>query len=99
MRERFKKKEKRKIGQEDQMLELTFNFHGALPILTFYENELTLFTEKNKENKSKRKTKNGEKEKKRKKKEKKIEVKRGKRKERKKEKNFLFKPPCQKSQF
>ena len=95
MRERFKKKEKRKIGQEDQMLELTFNFVRALPILTFYENELTLFTEKNKENKSKRKTKNGEKEKKKKKKRKrKIEVKRGERKEREKEKKLLFERPC-----
>ena len=40
-----KKREKREtINQEDQISELTFNFHGALLILTFYENELTLFT-------------------------------------------------------
>ena len=46
-RERFKKKkEKKRVGKEDQMLELTFHFPRALPILTFYENELTLFTEK-----------------------------------------------------
>ena len=53
-------------NQEDQMLKLTFNFVRALPILTFYENKLTLFTEKNKENKSKRKTKMGRKKKKKK---------------------------------
>ena len=35
-----KKKEKKRetINQEDQILELTFNFHGTLLILTFYEN-------------------------------------------------------------
>ena len=84
-----KKKEKIKIGQEYQMLELTFNFPRALPILTFYENELTLFTEKNKENKSKRK----------KIRERKIEVKRGERKERKKkrEKLYVWTPMSEKS--
>ena len=65
MRERFKKNRKEN-NQEDQMLKLTFNFVRALPILTFYENKLTLFTEKNKENKSKRKTKMGRKKKKKK---------------------------------
>ena len=55
-REIEKKEKKRKaINQEDQISELTFNFHGALSILTFFENELTLFTEK-----SKRKTKKRE---------------------------------------
>ena len=61
------KKEKRKrkenerkiINQEDQISELTFNFHGALSILTFSENELTIFTKKGeirrKEKKKKRK--------------------------------------------
>ena len=44
-RERFKKKG---VGKEDQMLELTFNFPRALPILTFFENELTIFTKKKK---------------------------------------------------
>ena len=96
----IQKKEKRKIGQEDQMLELTFNFHGALPILTFYENELTLFTEKNKENKSKRKTKKwGERKKKKKKRKRKIEVKRGERKERKKRKNFCLNAHVRKVNF
>ena len=86
MRERFKKKKKRKIGQEDQMLELTFNFPRALPILTFYENELTLFTEENKENKSKRKTKKwGE----RKKKKKNRGETRGKKRKKKREKSFV----------
>ena len=78
MRERFQKKNIKKIGQENQMLELTFNFPRALPILTFYENELNLFNEKNKETKSKRKTKKREKKKKRRKR--KIEVKWGERK-------------------
>ena len=63
MREREKKKEnKRKtINQEDQISELTFNFHGALSILIFSENELTIFTKKSKrmkEKKSKKKEKN-----------------------------------------
>ena len=57
--ERDRKKEKRKkretINQEDQISELTFNFHGALLILTFYENELTLFTEKSREKKKEKK--------------------------------------------
>ena len=44
-REIPKKKNIKKIGQ---MLELTFNFHVALSILTFSKNELTLFTKKNK---------------------------------------------------
>ena len=73
MRERFrKKKEKEKkrkktINQEDQMLELTFNFHGALSILTFSENELTIFTKrKKKERKRKKRSEMRRKEKKRK---------------------------------
>ena len=48
-REIQKKKKKRKENnQEDQISELTFNFHGALSILIFSKNELTLFTKKNK---------------------------------------------------
>ena len=47
MRERFKKNRKEN-NQEDQISELTFNFSKALSILTFYKNELTLFTEKKK---------------------------------------------------
>ena len=70
-REIEKKRKKRKaINQEDQISELTFNFHGALLILTFYENELTLFTEKSREKKKKNK-KWGERKKKKKKREKK----------------------------
>ena len=46
--------ERKKICQEDQMLELTFNFHGALSILTFSKNELTFFHQE-KQKKSKRK--------------------------------------------
>ena len=57
MRERFKKKYRKENNQENQILELTFNFRRALPILTFYENELTLFTEKNKEKRKEKKTK------------------------------------------
>ena len=74
-RERFKKKET--INQEDQNSELTFNFHGALSILTFSENELTIFTKK-----SKRKTKKKKKEEK-----KRSEMRR---KEKKKEKRKAF---------
>ena len=62
-----KRKRKRLINQEDQISELTFNFHGALLILTFYKNELTLFTEKkeekNKKTKKKQKKKGKEKKK------------------------------------
>ena len=90
-----KRKRKRLINQEDQVSELTFNFHGALSILTFFENEFTLFTKekqkKNKEKKERRKEKNEERKNR-------GEMRRKKRKE-KKEKNFLFKPTCQKSQF
>ena len=64
MRERFKKKKRKRkenerkiIDQEDQMLELTFNFHGALSILTFSENEFTLFTKKSKKKKEKKEKK------------------------------------------
>ena len=81
----IQKKYRKENNQEDQISELTFNFHGALSILNFL-NELTVFTKKSKKKKRERKRK--------------IEVKRGERKERKKrEKNFLFEPPCQKSQF
>ena len=63
-REIKKKKKKREtINQEDQISELAFNFHGALSILTFSENELT--------KKSKRKTKHQKKMKKKEKKKKK----------------------------
>ena len=68
-----KKREKREtINQEDQISELTFNFHGALLILTFYENELTLFTEKKKEEKNKKTKKNKKRKEKKKKEKKKI---------------------------
>ena len=97
MRERFKKK-KRKIGQEDQMLELTFNFPRTLPILTFYENELTLFTEKNKENKSKRKTKKERKKRKKEKKKNRGET-RGKKRKKKKRKSFCLNPHVRKVNF
>ena len=65
-----KRKRKRLINQEDHVSELTFNFHGALSILTFSENEFTLFTKKSKRKTKKKKRKkrwNKEKEKKRKK--------------------------------
>ena len=88
----IKKKKREKFGQEDQMLKLTFNFHGALSILTLLKMSSPY---------SPRKSQRKKKEKKRKKREKrKIKVKRGETKKRKKtEKNFLFEPSCQKSQF
>ena len=50
-----KKREKKEIiNQEDQISELTFNFYGALSILTFSENEFTLFTKKRKKKKEKK---------------------------------------------
>ena len=61
----IEKKEKKIINQEDQISELTFNFHGALSILTFSKNELTIFTKK-----SKRKTKKKRKKRRKKKEEK-----------------------------
>ena len=77
---------------------MTFNFHGALSILTFFENELTLFTEKIKR-KTKKEKKGKEKKKKRKKrKEKRKEkkkVKQGERKE--KRKVFICAPVFEKS--
>ena len=51
------------------MLELTFNFHGAFSILTFFENEFILFTKK-----SKRKKRKKRKKKEKKRKEKKIQT-------------------------
>ena len=78
-----KKREKREtINQEDQISELTFNFHGALSILNFSENELTIFIKK-----SKIKTK---------KEEKKSEIRRKEKKERK-EKSFCLSPMSKKS--
>ena len=50
--EKKRENERKIICQEDQMLESTFNFHWALSILTFSENELIILTKK-----SKRKTK------------------------------------------
>ena len=47
-KKRKKKREKETINQEDQISRLTFNFYGALLILTCSKNELTLFTKKNK---------------------------------------------------
>ena len=52
---------KETINQEDQISELTFNFHGALSILTFYKNDLTLFTKKNKRKAKEKKEKRKEK--------------------------------------
>ena len=43
-----KEKEEKMINWEDQISELTFNFYGALSILTFSENELAIFTKKSK---------------------------------------------------
>ena len=43
------------INREDKISELTFNFHGALSTLAFSENELTIFTKKNKTKKKKEK--------------------------------------------
>ena len=56
------------------MLELTFNFHGTLSILTFSKNELTLFTKKNKR-KAKEKKKRKQKKREKKRRKRKIEVK------------------------
>ena len=71
---------------------MTFNFHGALSISTFFENELTLFTEKSK--RKIKKEKKGKEKKKRKKREKEGEIRRNKRKEK-----LLFVPPYLRSQF
>ena len=54
-REIEKKKKEKIINQEDQISELTFNFHGALLILTFSENKLTIFIKKSKKKNKKRK--------------------------------------------
>ena len=43
-----KRREEKTINREDQISELTFNFYGALSILTFSKNELTIFTKKSK---------------------------------------------------
>ena len=43
-----KRREEKTINREDQISELTFNFYGALSILTFSENELTILTKKSK---------------------------------------------------
>ena len=56
-REIKKRKKKETINQEDQISELTFNFHGALSILTFSENVLTIFTKKSKRKTKKKKEK------------------------------------------
>ena len=52
-KEREKERRKKIINQEDQISELTFNFHRALSILTFSENKFTLFTKKNKRKRKK----------------------------------------------
>ena len=77
MKERFKKyeRERKIIGQEDQMLELTFNFHGALSILIFFwkwAHHIQQEKQKEKRKKKEEKKKNrGEMRKKKRKKEKK----------------------------
>ena len=94
-----KKREKREtINQEDQISELTFNFHGALSILTFFENELTLFTEKSKR-KTKKRRKEKKKEKKEKKKKRKKREKEGETRRKKRKEKLLFVPPYLRSQF
>ena len=90
MRERFKKK-KRKIRSRGSDVKIDFQFSWGSINLNSFENELTVFTKKI--------TKKEKKKKKERKKENRGETRRKKRKEKKKEKNFLFKPPCQKSQF
>ena len=52
------------------MLELTFNFHETLSILTFSKNKLTLFTKKHKRKAKEKKENNKKREKKKKKKKK-----------------------------
>ena len=69
-KEKKKRKWKKKFFQEDQMLELTFNFHGVLSILTFSKNKLTLFTKKHKRKAKEKKTKQKKERKKREEKEK-----------------------------
>ena len=94
--ERDKKKKKKRgkretINQKDQISELTFNFHGALSILTFSKNELTIFTKKSKKKGKKRK-------KKRKKREEKKGWNKEKRKEKRKEiKALIWAPISEKS--
>ena len=95
--EEQKEKMKRKIiYQEDQMFELTFNFHGALSILTFSKNKLTLFTKKNKRKAKEKKTKKRENKRENKKKKKKKN--RGEiRRKKKKKKIFCLCPVFEKS--
>ena len=87
--ERFRKKKKRKkFGQEDQMLKLTFNFHGALSILTILKMSSPY---------SPRKSQRKKKEKKRKK-ENRGETRRKKRKK-KERKTFCLNPHVRKVNF
>ena len=87
MRERFKKNRKEN-NQEDQISELTFNFHGALSILNFL-NELTVFTKKSKKKKKEKRERK-----------RKIKVKREEIKERKKKrKTFCLNPHVRKVNF
>ena len=86
MRERKEKKEKEEkmINREDQISELTFNFHGALSTSAFLKWASHIHQEKQKKEKKRRKRK--------------IEVKRGERKKRKKrEKSFVWAPMSEKS--
>ena len=90
--EKRKEKKRETINQEDQISELTFNFHGALSILTFSENEFTLFTKKSKRKKNKEEKKKGKRRRKNK-----GEMRKKKRK--KKKEKILFVPPYLRSQF
>ena len=79
MRERFKKNRKEN-NQEDQISELTLNFHGALSILTFSKMSSPYSPRKAKRKKREKKREN------------RGETRRKKRKKKKREK-LLFEPP------
>ena len=90
---KWKENERKIICQEDQMLELTFNFHEALSILTFSKMSSPYSPRKAKKKRKKKR-------KKEKKKKRKIEMKWGerKKKERKERKAFCLCPLYLKSQ-
>ena len=107
-REIEKRKRKEIINRDDQISKLIFNFSRALSILTFSENELTIFTEKSKrktkkrrkeKKRKKKRKKEKEKEKKQKKKEKKKREKEGETRRKKRKEKLLFVSPYLKSQF
>ena len=92
-KKREKKREKETINQEHLISRLTFNFHGALSILTFSENELTIFTKKSKREKTKqKKERKKEKKERKKRKEKRVNL----RKKEKKKKSFCLSPHVRK---